>query len=56
MSKQKGLEVNDFLAKLGDRSSQCVILSGKEFDLRLEVGQPLLLALATLESGDTKSS
>lgn len=56
MSKQKGLEVHNFLSKLSDRSSQCVILSGKEFDFRLEVGQPLLLALATLESGDTKSS
>lgn len=49
VSKQQGLEINNLFPKLSDLGRQCVILLAKQFDLLLEVGQPLLLALATFE-------
>jgi hypothetical protein len=50
--EQKCLEIHDFLAQLCDRSRQCVVLRAEQLDLGLEIGQPLLLALATLEGSD----
>lgn len=51
--QQESLEVDDFLTELSHSSGKSIILSSEKLDLGLEVGQPLLLALATLESSDT---
>lgn len=49
MRKQQSLEIDDFLTELRDSGSKRIILGGEQFHLRLKVGKPLLLSLATLE-------
>jgi hypothetical protein len=53
VSQQKGLQVDNLLAELGHRSGQCIVLCCEELNLGLEVSQPLLLPLATLQGRDT---
>lgn len=52
MSKEKCLEIDNLLAKLGDSSREGVILRTKKLNLGLEVGEPLLLTLSTLEGSN----
>ena len=52
MSEKQCLEVDNLFAQLCDSGGKSVVLCTKELDLGLEVGQPLLLALSTLESSD----
>lgn len=47
VGEQKGLEVHNLLTELSHRSGQRIILGGEKLNLRLQVGQPLLLALTT---------
>jgi hypothetical protein len=53
MCKQQGLEAYDLLPQLRDLGGQGIVLRAEHLNLRLEVGQPLLLALATFEGGNT---
>lgn len=53
VSQQKGLEVHNLLTKLGHRGGKCIIFGREELNLGLKIGEPLLLALTTLESSDT---
>lgn len=50
--QKESLEINNFLSELGDSSRQSVVLCAEEFDLGLQISQPLLLALSTLERRD----
>lgn len=52
--EQEGLEVDDFFAKLGDLRSQGIVLTTEHFHLGLQVRQPLLLALTTFQSRNTR--
>lgn len=54
VSQQKGFQVDNFLSELSDGSGQSIVFRGKELNLGLEVGQPLLLALTALQGRDTK--
>lgn len=53
VSQQESLEVHNLLSELGHGGSQRIILGGEKLDLGLEIGQPLLLPLTTLQSRDT---
>jgi hypothetical protein len=53
VSEKKRLQVDDFLTELCHSLGQGVILGAEELDFGLQVGEPLLLALSTLERGDT---
>lgn len=53
MSQKQRLEVDNLLTKLGDGGGKCIILRREDFDLGLEVREPLLLALSALESRNT---
>lgn len=53
MRKKKSLEVDNFFSELRDSRRERVVLRAKQLHFGLEVGQPLLLALATLKRGDT---
>lgn len=55
MGEQKCLEIDNFFAKLGHGGGQRVIFRSEQLNLGLQVGQPLLLPLTTLEGGDTAS-
>lgn len=55
VSKEKCLEIDNLLAKLGDSSREGVILCAKKLNLGLKVGEPLLLALSTLEGSNPGS-
>jgi hypothetical protein len=50
--KKQCLEVDDLLSQLGDSRRQRVVLCTEELDFGLQIREPLLLALATLERGD----
>lgn len=50
--QQECLELDNLFAQLGALRRQSVVLLRKNFDLGLEVGQPLLLSLPTLKSSD----
>ena len=52
VGKEERLQVDDFLAKLRDLAQQMVILRAVGLYLLLEISQPLLLTLATLECSD----
>jgi hypothetical protein len=56
VSQEQSLETYYLLTQLSDGSRQCVVLGTKDLDFLLEIGQPLLLALATLEGSDSVSS
>jgi hypothetical protein len=53
VSQQERLQVHDLLTKLGHRRGKCIVLRREELDLGLEIGEPLLLPLTTLQSSDT---
>lgn len=53
VGEQEGLEVHNLLAKLGHRGGKCIVLCREELNLGLEIGEPLLLPLTTLEGRDT---
>lgn len=55
MSQQESLEVDNFLAQLGNSGGKGVVLGGEKFNLVLEVGQPLLLSLSALESSNSEN-
>ncbi len=48
MRKQKRFQIHDFFAQLCDLRREGVVFRTEDLDLGLEVGQPLLLALAAL--------
>ena len=54
VGKQKSLEVDNLLSQLRNLLSQSFILTAKYLHLGLEVGKPLLLALSTFESRNTR--
>jgi hypothetical protein len=51
VSEEQSLEVDDLLTELSDSGRESIVLCTEEFDLGLEVSQPLLLALSALECG-----
>ena len=51
--EKKRLQVDNLLAELRHGLGQRVVLGAEKFDFGLKVGEPLLLALPTLERGDT---
>lgn len=53
VSQQESLEIHNLLSELGHGGGQRIILCGEELNLGLEVGQPLLLPLTTLQRRDT---
>ena len=53
VSKQEGFKPHDLLTQLRDGGSERIIFSAENLDLLLEIGEPLLLALATLERSDS---
>jgi hypothetical protein len=55
MCHEQCLQVHDFFAKLLILSVKRIILGCKDLDLGLQIGEPLLLSLTTLERGDTVS-
>lgn len=50
---QQRFEINDLFSKLSYRLGEGIIFGAKEFNLGLEVSQPLLLALTTLEGSNS---
>jgi hypothetical protein len=56
MAHEQRTEVPDFIMKLGHLCVEAVILGRVHFHFGLEVSQPLLLSLATLQSGNTMIS
>lgn len=55
VSQKKCLEVDKFFSQLSDSLRQSIILSTEKLDLGLQVCEPLLLALPTLESSNPVS-
>jgi hypothetical protein len=53
VGKEQSLETHYLLTQLSDCSRQCVVLGTKDLDFLLKVGQPLLLALTTLEGSNS---
>lgn len=53
MREKHGLESDNFLTEGGDLRRQLVVFGGEHLHFALQVGEPLLLALTALESGDT---
>jgi len=55
MTHEKGTQVTDFLVELGNLGVEAVVLGRVHFHLGLKVGQPLFLALATFQGGNSIS-
>lgn len=53
--EQHRLQVDNFFPQSLDLTVEVLVLGAEEFDLLLEVLQPLLLALATFESSDPET-
>ena len=53
MGKKLGLEVNNLLTKLCYRGGESIVLCTEQLHLCLQIGKPLLFALATLEGSDS---
>lgn len=51
--EKQRLKADYLFTQLGDGSGECIILCAEDFDLLLQVGKPLLFALATLQSSDS---
>lgn len=49
------LHGHNLFSKLGDLRGQVVVLAAEDFDLGLQICQPLLLTLPTLQRGDPMS-
>ncbi len=52
--EQHSFESDDLIAKDLDLAGKIIVLLGEHLDLGLEVGEPLLLALTALESGNAR--
>lgn len=55
MGKENRLQLDNLLTEFGDSGIEIFVLGAKHFNLGLQVVKPLLLALATLESRDTRT-
>jgi hypothetical protein len=55
VAHEKRTETSDLVVKLADLLVQRLILCRVHFDLGLEIGQPLLLALTTFQGCNTKT-
>lgn len=53
MSQKKSLQVDNFLTKLGHLGLKIIVLCLVDIDLVLQISEPLLLPLATFQSGNT---
>jgi hypothetical protein len=53
VSEQQRLQVDDFLPQLSNLRCEGIVLAAEHLHLCLQIGQPLLLALTTLERGNT---
>jgi hypothetical protein len=51
--EQQCLEADDLLSQLSDGGGECIILRAEHLNFLLEIGQPLLLALSTLQCRDS---
>lgn len=55
VSKQEGLEINNFLTELGDGCRKGIVFRTEQLHLGLKVGQPLLLTLTAFECGHPRT-